>query len=160
MASSTASALVTFQEQVLHEFDGKRSLYDGVTYFGGNNIQSAQFTYQTTGSRIVVAGIDQSTKVKSTEWDIVFVNETTELTLDDWSPEPTKAAVARAVAQWDGYIGGQARQGRGRCNLTWLGEAPTADAYDRHITDNADAMRDGIVTGTLGTGKVLCAVAA
>lgn len=83
-----------------------------------------------------------------------------ELTLDDWSPEPTKAAVARAVAQWDGYIGGQARQGRGRCNLTWLGEAPTADAYDRHITDNADAMRDGIVTGTLGTGKVLCAVAA
>jgi len=82
--SLKASALVTFQEQVLHEFDGKRSLYDGVTYFGGNNIQSAQFTYQTTGSRIVVAGIDQSTKVKSTEWDIVFVNETTELTLDDW----------------------------------------------------------------------------
>ena len=82
--SLKASALVTFQEQVLHEFDGKRSVYDGVTYFGGNTIQSAQFTYQATGSRIVIAGIDQSTKVKSTEWDIVFVNEATELTLDDW----------------------------------------------------------------------------
>lgn len=82
--SLKASALVTFQEQVLHEFDGKRSHMDGVTYFGGNNIQPAQFTYTATGSRIVLAGIDQSTKVKSTEWDIVFVNEVTELTLDDW----------------------------------------------------------------------------
>ena len=57
LVSLTASALVTFQEQVLHKFDGKRSLADGVTYFGGNNITPAQFTYEDTGSTIVVGGM-------------------------------------------------------------------------------------------------------
>jgi phage terminase large subunit len=82
--SLKASALVTFQEQVLHKFDGRTSVMDGVVYFGGNNLRPAEFTYLATGSKIVIAGIDQPTKVKSTEWDIVFVNEATELTLDDW----------------------------------------------------------------------------
>lgn len=80
-----------------------------------------------------------------------------ELTLDPWTPPAAVAAVARGLAEWNGYIGGQGRQGRGRCRLEWLGEAPAAGMYDDHVARHAETMRDGIVTGTLGQGKVLCA---
>lgn len=82
--SLKASALVTFQEQVLHGFDGKRSVSDGVSYFGGNNITPAKFTYEETGSTIVLGGMDRPSKVLSTEYDIIYVNECTELTIDQW----------------------------------------------------------------------------
>jgi hypothetical protein len=80
-----------------------------------------------------------------------------ELTLDLWTPEPAVSAVARGLAEWTGYIGGQGRQGRGRCTLEWLDDTPTPDCYDAHIAEHAEVMRDGILTGTLGQGKVLCA---
>jgi phage terminase large subunit len=84
LESLKASALVTFQNQVLHEFDGKRSVMDGVDYFGGNTIRPAQFTYQRTGAVIILGGLDKSSKVLSTEYDLIYANECTELTLDEW----------------------------------------------------------------------------
>ncbi len=78
------SALVTFNRQVLHQFDGKRSIPDGVTFFGGNKILPPEYQYLDTGSAIVTGGMDTITKVLSTEYDIVYINEVTELTLDDW----------------------------------------------------------------------------
>lgn len=84
LESLKASAMVTFIEQVLYRFDGKRSPNDGVSYFGGNKILPAQFTYDETGSVIVLGGMDNPSKVLSTEYDIVYVNECTELTLDEW----------------------------------------------------------------------------
>jgi phage terminase large subunit len=82
--SLKTSALVTFREQVLYKFDGKRSVLDGVSFFGGNKLLPAQFTYDKTGSVIVLGGVDNPEKVKSSEWDIVFVNEATELTIHEW----------------------------------------------------------------------------
>jgi phage terminase large subunit len=82
--SLKTSALVTFREQVLYRFDGKRSVLDGVTFFGGNKLLPAQFTYDKTGSVIVLGGVDNPEKIKSSEWDIVFVNEATELTMHEW----------------------------------------------------------------------------
>lgn len=82
--SLRTSALVTFNEQVLHGFDGKRSVLDNVVYFGGNNITPSRYQYQSTGSVIVTGGMDTITKVLSTEYDICFINEVTELSLDDW----------------------------------------------------------------------------
>ena len=84
LESLKTSALVTFTEKVLHDFDGKRSAADGVTYFGGNHIRPASFTYEQTGSTIVIGGMDNPTKILSTEYDIIYVNECTELTLDEW----------------------------------------------------------------------------
>lgn len=84
LESLKASALVTYQEQVLYKFDGKRSAYDGVTYFGGNKLVPAHFAYEATGSVIVVGGLDNPEKVKSSEWDIVYINEATELTVGEW----------------------------------------------------------------------------
>lgn len=86
-----ASALVTFQEQVLHEFDGRRSAPDGVTYFGGNSIRPAQFAYDDTGSVITIRGLDNAGRIKSAEFDIIFVNEASELTLDDWESLTSRA---------------------------------------------------------------------
>lgn len=84
LESLKASALVTYQDQVLYEFDGKESRYDGVTYFGGNKILPASFTYRETGSKIIVGGLDKPSKILSTEYDIIYVNEATELTIDEW----------------------------------------------------------------------------
>lgn len=84
LESLKESALVTYQEQVLHGFDGRRSALDGVSYFGGNTIRPARFTYEVTGSVIVLGGLDNPGKIKSTEYDIIYVNEASELTLDQW----------------------------------------------------------------------------
>jgi len=82
--SLKASALVTYTTQVLHEFDGKQSRADGVTYYGGSGIRPADLTYEATGSKIVIAGMDRISKVLSTEWDCIYVNECTELSLAEW----------------------------------------------------------------------------
>lgn len=84
LESLKTSALVTYQEQVLYGFDGKRSLADGVSYFGGNTIRPGQFTYEATGSTIILGGMDNLSKVLSTEYDVIYVNEATELTLEEW----------------------------------------------------------------------------
>ena len=82
--SLRTSALVTYQDEVLWDFDGKRSVADGVRFFGGNKILPAQFIYEETSSIIVVGGMDNPNKVKSSQWDIVFINEVTELKQNDY----------------------------------------------------------------------------
>lgn len=79
-----------------------------------------------------------------------------ELTLDAHTPPQTASAVALALDEWDGYFGGQGRQGRGRLGmLTRPDLAP--DAYTAHLARHGDAMRSGLLDGTLGTGVTLCA---
>lgn len=84
LESLKTSALVTYQEQVLHGFNGKESKPDGVVYFGGNSIRPASFTYQATGSQLIVGGLDKPSRVLSTEYDIIYVNEATEISLTEW----------------------------------------------------------------------------
>lgn len=78
-----------------------------------------------------------------------------ELTLDAWTSEACKSSVAVAVSNWDGYFGGQARQGRGRMTVAWL-NGPTPDAYLEHLDSYGKAMKDGLITGQFGTAKILC----
>lgn len=79
-----------------------------------------------------------------------------ELTLDAHTPAPTTSAVAFALGAWDGYFGGQGRQGRGRMGIT---ESPLIDQqhYLTHLAQHGAQMRAGLLDGTLGSGKVLCA---
>lgn len=79
-----------------------------------------------------------------------------EVTLDPHTPAATAAAVGHALSMWDGYFGGQSRQGRGRMEVL-RHDAPAADAYLEHVESHRDEMRAGLVDGTLGTGRVLCA---
>lgn len=78
-----------------------------------------------------------------------------ELTLDPWTPEPARSAIAQALTSWDGFIGGQGRQGRGRMAVEY-DNLPSADSYLEHLAANKDIMTDGLRTGNLGTGRVLC----
>lgn len=75
--SLAASALVSFQKYVLGS--GKY----GVHFFGGSPLKPAQFEYPN-GSVIVVGGLDRADKILSTEYDLAYINEATELTLNDW----------------------------------------------------------------------------
>lgn len=79
-----------------------------------------------------------------------------EISLDPHTPDATTASVAHAFALWDGYFGGQSRQGRGRMAVLHH-DIPESSAYIDHVTANRDQLRAGLVDGTLGTGKVLCA---
>lgn len=79
LQSLTASTLVTYENYVANE-----ALATGlVTFFGGNAREVQSYRY-SNGSRIVVGGLDNPERVKSTEYDIVFVDEATELREDDW----------------------------------------------------------------------------
>ncbi len=79
------SAMVTFREHVLQAGEG-------VKYFGGNKIKPPAFQYPNGpdpsnpyegGSELVVNGLDRPDKVKSTEFDVAYINEATECTEED-----------------------------------------------------------------------------
>lgn len=78
----TSTCLVTFNEKVRH-------VLDGVTFFGGNKDEPAAYRYPN-GSRIVVGGMDNATKVLSSEYDLIYVNEATELSEGDWETLTTR----------------------------------------------------------------------
>ena len=71
-----STCLRTLNEQVLHNGDG-------VSFFGGSESEPASYRYRN-GSRIVTGGMDNADKVKSSEYDLVYANEVTELAEDDW----------------------------------------------------------------------------
>ena len=79
-----------------------------------------------------------------------------EISLDAHTPAATAASLSRALAVWDGYVGGQGRQGRGRMAIL-TSNLPPADAYAEHLDAYGQAMADGLKDGTLGTGKPLLA---
>jgi hypothetical protein len=79
-----------------------------------------------------------------------------EVTLDPHTPDATRASLAHSMAYWDGYIGGQGRQGRGRMAVL-SSDLPEAAAYMEHIDEYNEAMRQGLTTGGFGTAKLLCA---
>jgi len=81
--SLAASALVTYQQQVLHPLDG-------VVYHGATPRGPAHFRYPNA-SVLVVGGLDQASKILSTDYDQIIVIEATELTLTDWETLTSRA---------------------------------------------------------------------
>lgn len=79
----SSTCLVTFNEQVI---DWE---HDGVVYFGGSDKEPASYRY-ANGSRIVVGGMDNASKILSSEYDWIYVNEATELTEPDWETLTTR----------------------------------------------------------------------
>ena len=75
----TTTCLRTFDEQV-------RQPNDGVSFFGGSKSEPAAYRFPN-GSLIIGGGMgdkEQSDKVKSSEYDLIYANEATELSIDDW----------------------------------------------------------------------------
>ncbi|HEX2881987.1 MAG TPA: hypothetical protein VHO25_20855 [Polyangiaceae bacterium] len=79
--SMPGSVLQTFEKKVLKEGDG-------VTKRGGEKPE--WFDYPN-GSRLWVGGMDNPAKVLSSERDVIYVNQTEELTLDEWETLTTRA---------------------------------------------------------------------
>jgi PBSX family phage terminase large subunit len=83
--SLTSSGLVTFRE-----FVGKEAIASGeVRFYGGSAQEAASYRYGN-GSSITIGGLDKATRIMSTEYDVAYVQEATELTEDDWEAITTR----------------------------------------------------------------------
>jgi PBSX family phage terminase large subunit len=79
LASLGSSALVTWRQQVIPE-----ALEDGTVHFyGGGAQEPPQYRY-ANGSVVVLGGMDKASRIMSTEYDLVYIQEATELTVTDW----------------------------------------------------------------------------
>lgn len=83
--SLTSTALVTWKTHVIAE-----AIRTGdVEYYGGSSQEPAQYRY-SNGSVIIIGGMDRSTRIMSSEYDVIYVQEATELTEDDWEALTTR----------------------------------------------------------------------
>lgn len=85
LVSLTSTGLVTYREHVAPE-----AIAAGVvSWYGGSKQEPAAYRYGN-GSRIVVGGMDDPTKIMSSEYDLAYVQEAIELTSDDWEKITTR----------------------------------------------------------------------
>jgi phage terminase large subunit len=81
LTSLTASGLVTYREKVLPGFS--------VRFYGGGRERPAQYEY-ANGSVAVVGGLDHASKVLSSEYDLIYVQQAEELTEAEWETLSTR----------------------------------------------------------------------
>jgi PBSX family phage terminase large subunit len=92
--SLSASALVTWRRFVVPE-----AVAAGVVrFYGGSAEEPAQYRY-ANGSAVILGGMDKASKIMSTEYDMVYVQEATELTEDDWEALTTRLRYGRMPYQ-------------------------------------------------------------
>jgi PBSX family phage terminase large subunit len=73
-----STGLVTWRRYVITE-----ALATGaVVYYGGSQQEAAQYRYKN-GSTVTIGGLDNADRIMSSEYDIVYVQEATEITQDD-----------------------------------------------------------------------------
>lgn len=85
LVSLTQTGVVTYKEHVAAE-----AIEAGIVkWFGGSGQEPAAFKY-SNGSRIVLGGMDKSQKIMSSEYDVVYVQEATELTETEWEKITTR----------------------------------------------------------------------
>jgi len=78
LTSLGSSALVTWRNYVV-----KEALATGnVVYYGGSSSEAAQYRFKN-GSSVTIGGLDKPTRIMSTEYDIIYVQEATEITIED-----------------------------------------------------------------------------
>jgi len=78
LASLGSTALDTWRKYVV-----KEALETGeVVYYGGSSEEPPQYRFKN-GSKVVIGGLDKPTRIMSSEYDIVYVQEATEITVED-----------------------------------------------------------------------------
>src|SRR3954469_7230058 len=78
LASLGSTALVTWRRYVIAE-----ALATGdVVYYGGSREEPAHYRFKT-GFTVVIGSLDKPTRIMSAEYDIIYIQEATEITLDD-----------------------------------------------------------------------------
>lgn len=85
LVSLGSTALVTWRKYV-----AKEALDNGdVVFYGGSPQEAAGYRY-SNGSFIAIGGMDKATKIMSSEYDVVYVQEAVELTVTDWEAITTR----------------------------------------------------------------------
>lgn len=79
LVSLGSTALETYKKQV-----AKEALAAGIVKFYGGSPQEQPGYRYPHGSFIAVGGLDRPSRIMSSEYDIVYVQEATELDIDDW----------------------------------------------------------------------------
>lgn len=85
LASLATTALDTWRKAVTPEAQAAGA----VTYYGGSRVEPAQYKY-SNGSAIMIGGMDKPTKIMSSEYDVIFVQEAIELDITDWESLTTR----------------------------------------------------------------------
>lgn len=80
--SLTSTGLVTYRERVLDPLDR-------VTFYGGSAAQPPQYRYPN-GSCLMLGGLDKPTKVMSSEYDLIYIQEATEVAEAAWEQCTTR----------------------------------------------------------------------
>lgn len=125
----------------------------GVETFGGNKFFPAEFRYPN-GSVVLVSGMDKAEKILSAEFDLIYVNETPELTEDDWQMLKTRLRNGRVPFQQlmgDGNPAGPRHWLNVRCNSGRTRRITSTHKdnpayWDAHRNDWTDAGRQYIET--------------
>lgn len=134
-----STTLVTFENKVATE-----ALAAGIVkWFGGSPREAAAYRYGNR-STIVVGGLDKPEKVLSSEYDLVFVDEATELTVTDWETLGTR--LRNGKLSWQQQIAA--------CNPSqpthWIKQRSNAGSMvmltSRHVDNPAYVQADGTVT--------------
>lgn len=85
LTSLGSTTLVTWRQHVAVE-----ALSNGTcSFYGGSPQEAAAYRY-ANGSTIVVGGMDRSSRIMSSEYDLVVVDEATELGEEDWEALTTR----------------------------------------------------------------------
>lgn len=80
-----ATALETFEKFVIPE----QVAAGAVVYRSGSGRRPARFEYNN-GSEIWIAGLDKPSKIMSTEFDMIYIQEATEVTITGWESLTTR----------------------------------------------------------------------
>jgi hypothetical protein len=86
LASLGSTALETWRRYVIPE-----ALAAGeVDFYGGSPEEPPQYRYRRNGSRIIIGGLDRPTRIMSSEYDVIYVQEAIELHETDWESLTTR----------------------------------------------------------------------
>lgn len=81
----SSTALQTFEKFVITE----QLATGAVVYLGASGRRPARYIYNN-GSEIWLAGLDKPSKIMSTEFDMIYIQEATEVKLDGWESLTTR----------------------------------------------------------------------
>jgi hypothetical protein len=83
--SLSSTTLVTWENHVIAE-----AVETGIVkFFGGSARYAPQYRYRN-GSTITIGGLDNPTKIMSSDYDVAYVGEAIELTVGDWEAITTR----------------------------------------------------------------------
>lgn len=134
-----STTLVTWDKKVIAD-----ALARGIVkWFGGSTREAPGYRY-SNGAKIDVAGMDRPEKIMSAEYDLVFGDEATELTLNDWESVGTR--LRNGKLSW--------QQQMGACNPSapthWIkqrcDQGQARMLVSRHVDNPAYVNADGTPT--------------